>query len=258
MAEPVFSFQIPAKELKIIVAILNELSTDINIGFYPQGVEIATMDDAHISLIKCRIDADKLPSYVLEERGVLGVIVEQLHRILGHAKVDNTVTVSKRRGTELLTVTVEHTGSLSYTSTSNIPLIDIEEDQYEPTDEEYGGCMEMLSVDFKEIVSELYSMGDKAEIKMDFTGAASFSMMGETGAGHEIVLHPATSANLTVDASMPVSAGFALRYLSMFSKAADFKRHVVLKLANEKPGYFEFPFQFGAFFFYLAPQIAND
>jgi len=258
MVEPVVSFQIPAKELKIVVAIFNELSTDITIGFYPQGIEIATMDDAHISLIKCRIDADKLPNYVCHERTPVGVIVEQLHRILSHAKVDNTVTISKLPNTELLRMTVEHTGSLSYTSTSNIPLIDIEEDDYEPTEEEYGGRMQMLSVDFKEIVSELYSMGDKVEIKMDFTGAASFSMMGETGAGHEIVLHPATSANLTVDASMPVSAGFALRYLSMFSKAADFKQHVVLQLANEKPGYFEFPFQFGTFFFYLAPQVAND
>lgn len=260
MAEPIVTFQLPAKELKILVAILNELSTDVNIGFYPQGIDIATMDDAHISLIKCRIDAGKLPRYTCAERIVVGVIVEQLHRILGHAKPDNIITISKLPNTELLKMEIEHTGSLSYTSTSNIPLIDIEESQYQITDEDYyTGRIEMLSGDYKNIIAELYSMGDKVEIKMDFTGAATFSMMAEGGAGHEIVLHPATSENLVVEAQLPVNSSFALSYLSKFSKAAEFKQHIILKLGDtDKPGYFEFPFQFGTIIFYLAPQVAND
>jgi proliferating cell nuclear antigen len=264
--------KIPAKELKTIVAILNELSGEVNIGFYPEGIEISSMDSAHVSLIKCRIEGSKLPSYFCREKLVLGIQLEALHMTLSHAKPDCMLTISKPAGSaEVLQVQVEHFGSLARVSTSRLPLIELDEEQFDVEDSDYECMLEMLSSDYKDVINELFSIGDKVEISIEPTNAVSFKLSGDGEAGHEVQLFQASSENLRVFAKLPLKSTFALSYLAKFSKASEFNNKandflgtVVIKLGfdkekqSDKPGYFEFAHRFGSMKFYLATQISND
>lgn len=253
------AFGIPAKTLKILVATLKELTDEINIGFYAEGIKISTMDSALVSLIDCRIPAGKLPFYQCTRSLVIGIQIDPLHMVLSHAKNDCELLLGTPPDAEALEIVTKHTGNLARTATSRLPLIDIETQDFEPNQEEYSAEMLFDSQDFKEIITELYSMGDKVAIVLQPPAYICFRLSGAVSdQGHENVLHPDASGKLELKLSAPVEAEFALSYLVKFCKAADFKESVLVQLLTDKPGIFEFAFAEGFIRFYLAPQIQND
>jgi len=253
------AFGIVAKTLKILVATLKELTDEINIGFYAEGIKISTMDSAHISLIDCRIRAENLPFYHCQRNLVLGIQIDPLHMVLSHAKNDCELTLSKPPDAEALEIVTKHTGNLARTATSRIPLIDIEAPAYEEEKHDYTAEMLFESQDFREIITELYSMGDKVVIVLQPPTYICFRLGGAIAdQGHENVLHPEASEKLGLKLSGPVHAEFALSYLVKFCKAADFKESVMVQLQTDQPGIFEFAFAEGFIRFYLAPQIHDD
>lgn len=258
-----FSFDIPAKTLQILVATLKELETEyVNINFKDDGIHISTLDAAHISLIECHIRAQDLPRYYCGDKTVLGFKVEELYITLGHAKSDYHLTLGKPVNTNALEIITKHTGSLTRTSTTLVGLMNVEEETLETEIQTVAGELTFDSQDFKKIVSELFSMGDKVDITMEPPDNVCFRLSGSgSQRGHEIVLHPDASEKLEIRLFESVAAEFALSYISKFCKAADFRSAMKLHLITSQAGplaMFEFYFEQGYIRFYLAPQMNND
>ena len=120
------------------------------------------------------------------------------------------------------------------------------------------------SSEFQKICRDLKEFGDTVKISVK-SKSVTFSLSGSTGSGG-ITLSSFDSASdgkpidIKYEGSQPLELSFALRYLSLFTKASPLSESVTLDLSENRPLLVKFSLEdeAGEIKYYLAPKVDED
>jgi len=140
--------------------------------------------------------------------------------------------------------------------------MDIQADQLGIPDSEYKCSVKMPSGEFQRIVRDLQVIGETCTISISKDGVR-FSVSGAIGNANIMARANAASEKeeerVVIDMEEPVELSFALRYLTMFTKATSLSATVNIYMSPDLPVLIEYPIgDSGQMKFFLAPKIDDD
>ena len=219
------------------------------------------MDSSHVSLCALSMKSEGFDHYRCDRNIALGVNTPNLSKILKCAGNDDVITLKSEEDTDTLTMNFE-SPSQDRISEFELKLMDIESEQLGIPETEYKCNVRLPSAEFQRIIRDLSVLGDTCNISVTKEGIR-FSSSGDLGTGNIMLKHN-TSVDkeddaVVIDMQEPVQLNFALRYLTLFTKATALGPTVTLSLSPDIPIVVEYPIDTWGFIrYYLAPKIDED
>lgn len=247
--------------MKKIIESIRELVVDANLDCSERGITMQAMDSSHVSLCAVSMKAEGFSFYRCDKSFTLGVNTPNFSKILKCAGNDDLVTLKCEENTDSLTLVFE-SPQQDRISDFEFKLMDIESEHLGIPDEEYKCTVRMPSAEFQRIIRDISVFGDTCCISVTKEGIR-FSSSGDLGTGN-IMLKPNAAVDKDTDAVViniqePVSLNFALRYLTLFTKATALGPTVTLSVSPDIPIVIEYPIDtMGHIRYYLAPKIDED
>eukprot|EP00600_Ochromonadales_sp_CCMP1393_P004923 CAMPEP_0174969952 /NCGR_PEP_ID=MMETSP0004_2-20121128/9074_1 /TAXON_ID=420556 /ORGANISM="Ochromonas sp., Strain CCMP1393" /LENGTH=258 /DNA_ID=CAMNT_0016219551 /DNA_START=29 /DNA_END=805 /DNA_ORIENTATION=+ len=247
--------------LKKIIEAIRELVTDANLDCNERGITMQAMDSSHVSLCAVVLKSEGFDHYRCDKAFALGVNTPNLGKILKCAGNDDTVTLKCEEETDTLTLQFASPAQ-DRISDFDFKLMDIESEHLGIPDTEYKCTVRMPSAEFQRIIRDIAVFGDTCSISVTKEGIR-FSSTGDLGTGN-IMLKNNTAVDkdedaVVIDMQEPVDLNFALRYLSLFTKATALGPTVTLSLSPDIPIVVEYPVDtMGQIRYYLAPKIDEE
>merc|ERR1711865_1333984 len=129
-----------------------------------------------------------------------------------------------------------------------VKLMDIDSEHLGIPGQDYKVMVQMPAAEFQRICRDLSVLGETCTIKAE-KGSVKFSVKGDLGTGN-ITRRTSTKGEdekeeekTIVKADEPIELTFALRYLTMFTKATPLSGTVILKLSPDVPLVVEYMIQ---------------
>jgi proliferating cell nuclear antigen len=249
---------IQGSTLKKIIESIRELVKDANLDCDENGVSMQAMDSSHVSLCALALNSNAFDHYRCDKALALGVNTENLHKLLKCSGNDDIVTLKSEEDSDKLTMTFE-APKQDRVSEFELKLMDIESEHLGIPDTEYKCTVRMPSGEFQRIIRDLAVLGDTCTIAVSKEGI-TFSAAGDLGTGKIILKHnTATDKDedaVVINMQEDVELNFALRYLTLFTKATSLGSSVILSMSKDIPILVEYPIEnSGSVRFYLAPKI---
>lgn len=141
-------------------------------------------------------------------------------------------------------------------------LMDIDSDHLGIPDVEYDAIVRMPSSEFSGICSSLATIGDTVTISVSKQGV-TFSTKGDIGSGN-ITCRQNTSSekpeeHTIVEMKEPIVLTFALKYITLFTKATSLSSQVTISLCADMPMVVEYKVaEMGYIRYYLAPKVEEE
>lgn len=247
--------------LKKIIEAIRELVQDANLDCSDRGIKMQAMDSSHVSLCAINLRQEDFNLYRCDKNFTLGVNTPNLAKILKCAGNDDIVTLKCEEDNDSLTLVFESPAQ-DRISDFDFKLMDIESEHLGIPDSEYKCTVRMPSAEFQRIIRDIAVFGDTCAISVTKEGIR-FSSSGDLGTGN-IMLKPNTTVDkdeeaVVIDIQEPVNLNFALRYLTLFTKATALGPTVTLSMSPDIPIVIEYPIEnMGYIRYYLAPKIDED
>jgi proliferating cell nuclear antigen len=245
--------------LKKVVEAIRELVTDANIDCsHETGLCMQAMDSSHVSLCALSLRPDAFDEFRCDKNVTMGVHTSNLSKLLKCSGNDDIVTLKCEEDADTLNMTFE-SAKQDRISEFGLKLMDIESEHLGIPDTEYKCNVKMPSAEFQRIIRDLAVLGDTCKISVNKEGIC-FSGEGDLGKG-KIMLKHNTAVDkdeeaVVIDMQEPVELNFALRYLTLFTKATALGPLVILSMSPDIPIVVEYPVDsFGYVRYYLAPKI---
>lgn len=218
------------------------------------------MDSSHVSLITLTLRKEGFAHFRCDTNMTMGVKMGSISRILKCADGGDTITLKAEDDGDTLNLVFENEKA-DRISDFELKLIELEAEHLDIPEEECQATIDMPSGEFQRLCRDLTVLGDACAISVTKEGVR-FSVEGDVGKG-SVTLRPTESADgkdyIKVDMKQVIEQKFALRYLTMFTKATSLSDHVVLTLTNEMPLKIEYGIEgLGSLCFYLAPKMEGD
>jgi len=188
----------------------------------------------------------------------LGVNTANLAKLLKCSGNEDVVSLKAEEEGDSLSMTFE-SPSQDRISEFALKLMDIESEHLGIPDTDYKCNVKMPSGEFQRIIRDLAVLGDTITIGVTKEGIC-FSASGDLGTG-KIMLKNQTATDKEEDAVViqmeePVELNFALRYLTLFTKATPLGSVVTLCMSPDIPIVVEYAIDtVGYVRYYLAPKI---
>jgi len=181
-----------------------------------------------------------------------------LAKLLKCSGNDDIVTLRCEEDGDNLSMTFE-APSQDRVSEFGLKLMDIESEHLGIPETEYKCNVKMPSGEFQRIIRDLAVLGDTCTISVSKEGIC-FSASGDLGTGKIMLKHNSAvdkeEESVVIDMQEPVELNFALRYLTLFTKATALGPTVVLSMSPDIPIVVEYPVDtVGYIRYYLAPKI---
>lgn len=247
--------------LKKIIESIKELVADANLDCSERGITMQAMDSSHVSLCAVSMKSEGFQFYRCDKPFTLGVNTTNLGKILKCAGNEDVVTMKCAENTDSLTLVFESPGQ-DRISDFEFKLMDIESEHLGIPDSEYKCTVRMPSAEFQRIIRDIAVFGDTCTIAVNKEGIR-FTANGDLGTGN-IQLKPNSAVDkdhdaVVVDIQEPVELNFALRYLTLFTKATALGPTVTLSMSPDIPIVVEYQIDtIGQIRYYLAPKIDED
>eukprot|EP00598_Pedospumella_elongata_P009947 CAMPEP_0185007800 /NCGR_PEP_ID=MMETSP1098-20130426/88087_1 /TAXON_ID=89044 /ORGANISM="Spumella elongata, Strain CCAP 955/1" /LENGTH=222 /DNA_ID=CAMNT_0027536193 /DNA_START=146 /DNA_END=814 /DNA_ORIENTATION=+ len=219
------------------------------------------MDSSHVSLCAVVLKAEGFDSYRCDKAFALGINTPNFAKILKCAGNDDVVSLKCEEEADILTLVFE-SPQQDRVSDFEFKLMDIESEHLGIPDTEYKCTVRMPSAEFQRIIRDISVFGDTCAISVTKEGIR-FSSTGDLGTGN-IMLKNNTTVDkdddaIVIDMQEPVDLNFALRYLTLFTKATALGPTVTLSLSPDIPIVVEYPVgTMGHIRYYLAPKIDEE
>lgn len=240
------------------------------------------MDSSHVSLCALSLKSEGFNFYRCDKPFALGVNTPNLAKILKCAGNDDLVTLKCEEESDTLTLVFESPAQ-DRISDFDFKLMDIESEHLGIPDTEYKCTVRMPSAEFQRIIRDVAVFGDTCKRFFGYFGfvvifyifscnsgtiavtkeGIRFSSSGDLGTGN-IMLKNNTAVDkdddaVVIDMQEPVDLNFALRYLTLFTKATPLGPTVTLSLSPDIPIVVEYPVDtMGYIRYYLAPKIDEE
>ena len=216
------------------------------------------MDSSHVSLCALVLRSDGFDHYRCDRPIALGLNLGNMGKILKCSGNDDIVTLKSEDEGDLLTIMFESPNQ-DRISDFEMKLMDIDAEQLGIPDQEYACNIRMPSAEFQRLIRDLMVLGDTCTIGVTKEGV-KFSVSGDIGNGN-VMLRQTTSVDkeeeaVVIEMEEPCELTFAMRYLSMFTKATPLGPTVNLSMSPDVPIVVEYPIEtVGHVRYYLAPKL---
>jgi len=246
---------------KKIIEAIRELVVDANLDCTEAGITMQAMDSSHVSLCAVTMRTEGFDHYRCDKNISLGVNTPNLSKILKCAGNDDVITLKSEEDTDNLSMHFESPNQ-DRVSEFELKLMDIESEHLGIPETEYKCHVRLPATEFQRIIRDLGVLGDTCTISVTKEGIR-FSSSGDLGTGNIMLKHN-TSVDKEDDAVViemqePVELNFALRYLTLFTKATALGPTVTLSMSPDIPVVVEYPIgTCGYIRYYLAPKIDED
>jgi len=243
--------------LKRILDAIKDLVQDVNLLCTEEGIELQSMDAAHVALINFTILAEACSTYACDEPVTLGINVINLTKIVKCAEADDSVTLALSSDESALNITFEsRSGSRKHEFAMN--LMNIDSQHLQIPDIEYSCSIKMPSAEFSRFIRDGAAFGETVtlSVKEDVLVA---TIRGDAGTTTITEKQDKTSKSPSqwteIECGKPVSMMFALKYLAAFTKAQHISDQVSLYMVDQSPIYVSYDMDTkGSVGFYLAPK----
>ncbi|XP_014276464.1 proliferating cell nuclear antigen isoform X2 [Halyomorpha halys] len=205
--------------LKILEAI-KELLNEATFECTNNGIQLQAMDNSHVSLISLFLSQGGFDKYKCDRNISLGINLTSMLKIMKCAGNDDIVTIQTKGDLDSITFTFE---SQNYDKVSNyqLRLMNLDHEHLDIPETDYACVMKMPSAEFAHIFKTLLQFGETVEISCSKDGV-KFSTSGDLGkANIKLAPNNITDSDkaIFIEIQEPVSATFAIRYLTSFAKA---------------------------------------
>lgn len=241
-----------------ILDALRELVEEANIDCNQSGLSIQAMDANHVALVAMHLNAKGFDEFKCEDNLTLGVNLGSIQKILKCGDANDTLTLKSNEENSELKFQLDNQGRVFEFS---MALMDIETDRLTIPDSEPEAAITMASSEFQRICKDLTQFGDTVKICVN-KKTATFSVSGTTGNGTITLgkFETAKDDSLDIQCETKVELSFALRFLTLFTKAAPLADTVRLDLSSERPLMVQFDLEDDAGYikYYLAPKVDDE
>jgi proliferating cell nuclear antigen len=171
------------------------------------------------------------------------------------------VTLKSEEDTDTLNMLFE-SPSQDRISEFEMKLMDIESEHLGIPETDYKCNVRLPANEFQRIIRDLGALGDTCTIAVTKEGI-KFSSSGDLGTGSIMLKHNTAVEKeeeaVVIDMREPVTLNFALRYLTLFTKATALGPTVTLSMSPDIPVVVEYAIEsMGYIRYYLAPKIDED
>ncbi|KAJ3433411.1 proliferating cell nuclear antigen [Anaeramoeba flamelloides] len=252
-----------ASTLKKLIEAVKELIDECNLECSSTGITMQAMDSSHISLVSFELLAEGFEEYQCNQNISIGINLGTLSKILKSASSDDSIRIFTDENIESITFEFIN-NEKSIKSTYEIKLIDITGDPVGIPETEYSVTVSMASTEFSKICKDLGVMGETVKVEQK-DKKVIFSTSGELGTGSIEINEGENideSTTTKIESNENIELSFALRYLTLFSKAAPLCENVSLSLELNVPLVVEFPIGengcLGSIKYFLAPKMGDE
>jgi len=247
--------------LKKIIESIRELVVDANFDCSERGITMQAMDSSHVSLCAIVLKSEGFNFYRCDKPFALGLNTPNLAKILKCAGNDDVITLKCEEQTDSLTLVFE-TPAQDRISDFEFKLMEIESEHLGIPDTEYKCNVRLPAAEFQRIIRDIGVFGDTCTISVTKEGIR-FSASGDLGTGNIMLKHNTAvdkdTEAVVIDMQEPVELNFALRYLTLFTKATALGPTVTLSMSPDIPIVVEYPVDtMGHIRYYLAPKIDEE
>ena len=247
---------------KTIVSFINNIVECANFKLTKKGIQISSLDKAHVALIDCFIPCDFFKNYNFNDDEenenseiVLGVNVGILMKILNHLN-NNDDLIFNYKGDTLDISFINP----KYQKHYNIKLMDIDSDELSIVDCDTTTDINIESKYFNEIIRDLCDIGDVVKFNVykkridDENQNIELECFGDMTSLGMILCNE----DLTLQNLQDISLEFSLKNLETFSKGYNLNKYMNIEIDNNYP--IKLSYQImdtGYINYYLAPRIED-
>ena len=214
--------------LKKILEALKELLNEATWDCSDTGIQLQAMDNSHVSLVFVDLKADGFDKYKCTRQISMGMSLTSMSKILRCAANDDSITIKAEDEPDKVTFMFENPKQ-EKVSDYEMKLMNLDNEQLGIPETDYQAVIKLPSAEFQRIVRDLGQFGDSVIIECT-EKSVKFSSAGDIGTG-TIKLLPTANQEKKEEAVIiaveePVTLTFAVRYLNMFTKAANLASQV--------------------------------
>jgi len=228
---------------KHVIDAIKDLSSDANIDFTRDGLQIQAMDSAHVSLCSLLMRTELFKSFSCPDAISLGINMKALAMVLSGAKGE----LHMRSNGETLDLTVH---KLDGTADYTLKLLDIDSENLGLPDTEYQTIAVLPSNTFSKVVKDLANFSDSCAIRI-----REHLQIGVNGHLGQVLWKSGEECNCSVLEKMGTSL-FSMRYLCFFAKGSMVSKKCIIGISPDVPMCITYPIEeMGHLRFYLAPKM---
>ena len=249
-----------------VVESIKELVSDAVLYCKPTGLELASMDAAHVAFVCFRIPASEFAEYTCRSEFAIGLSFSSMSKVLKIASFTDVIQISSN-GTEDDNLALSIFSDEKQTTASaefSLRTMFIDNEVFSIPDLGFDAQTKMESKDLSGIISSMKDFGEILTISIT-KDKTVFRGVGGIGEANIIRLSAPTLSKgqpiCTVtmkDASLSarVSARYALSIIGNFVKASPLSEFVTIYQTPDQPLMIEYKIgEHGYIKFYLAPKI---
>lgn len=233
---------------KQMIEVCKDIVQDVSIYFSRQGIELNSMDMAHVALVQLFISKKMFSYYALTRDTKISVSLKHLSSILKSMKEKYELTLSYQSN-QKLKIIMKTTDKKCYTF--ELCLFQMEDNPLVPPEAKPDACFEMESSSFSDILKNMSNVLGGSDVmiqaKNDY---CLFKTNGDVGSVEYVELLD------TIQCVKPVEMRFSLKYLHMFAKACIFHDTVKITMFQEEPLQLRYGIENKYYLqFFLAPRF---
>lgn len=193
---------------------------------------------------------------------VLGLNVATWAKVMKLADATDSITLVAEDNPTHLKLIFENPAK-ERTTEFQMNLVTLDVEHLSIPETEYSSIVQLNANEFTKICKELYTINETMTISTD-KEFVQFSVDSQAGSGkiqlgHNEGCGSDLEGSTMLSVTDSVSQQFAIRYMSLFNKAAPLTTRTKLCLHSEQPLVVEYPIEgLGVLKYYLAPKISDD
>ncbi|CAF0904655.1 unnamed protein product [Adineta steineri] len=221
---------------------LRELVNEATWECSGNGITLQAMDSSHVALVSLVMRSEGFESYRCDRNMSLGISLVSMSKVLKTMGKDDSLTIRVNDDSDSIIIAMESQNQDKFAD-YELRLMDLDSEHLGIPDTDYSCTIKMPSSEFSRICRDMSIMGDSVLVCTTKEGV-KFSAKGDLGQG-SIRLVQTTNIEkeeeaVVIEMKEAVALTFAVRYLSMFCKAAPLSPQVGLSLSEDTPLMCEF------------------
>eukprot|EP01023_Acetabularia_acetabulum_P048562 TRINITY_DN5140_c0_g1_i1.p1 TRINITY_DN5140_c0_g1~~TRINITY_DN5140_c0_g1_i1.p1 ORF type:complete len:294 (+),score=34.26 TRINITY_DN5140_c0_g1_i1:58-939(+) len=223
------------RKLKYITDVIKELTNEVSIDVEDHGLQIRSMDSSRVCLITLFLKSTGFTSFRVDKNLSIGINLSNLAKVLKFGQSGDRCSLKAEDNASTLQILLEAQTSVRL-QRFELKLQELEPDVGEIQDYEYSTVVQLSSKVLEKTLRDLSSVCDSVVISVN-ESFISFQGSGDVGTASVMIRSQEIEAEDTavIDCKEPMQDEFALKYLCIFSHAAQLSDKVTLKLSSGLP-----------------------
>lgn len=220
-----------ASPFRTLIDAIKDILTEANIEVDSNGMKIMATDGTQAVLVHMRLYAERFNEFYCQRKCILGVNMMNFNKMVKQIKNDESLVLfMEKNNTSRLGIRIMN-GQKQMVTTKYLNLMELDiKPIMEIPPVHFPSVITMPSIDFQNIIKDLYQLGDKVEIKSAENEFIFRLEGGDFGFGSQetICVMPMNQTDI-------VQGYFLLKPLSLFTKFTGMSTDIMIYLKNNYP-----------------------